>query len=94
MNRSKKNSIICLYGDRPAEALQFAEKLLTVRVFYEALYIKVRALYQLHQFIEADAVNIEISEILKPENEGIGYDMKFYQSLAQVNEAIGKAHCQ
>lgn len=83
------NAVICLYGGRPAEALQFAEKLLTVRVFYEAMYIKVRALYQLHQFTEADAVNIEISEIIKPENEGIGYDMKFYQSLAQVNEAIG-----
>ena len=83
------NAVTCLYGGRPVEALQFTEKLLAVRVFYEALYIKVRALYQLHQFIEADAVNIEISEIVKPENDGIGYDMKFYQSLAQVNEAIG-----
>jgi len=78
------NAVLSLYGGNPEIALEYAEKLLQVRVLYEAMYIKGRALVKLGKYIEADEMNIEMDKILNGE-----HDMKFYYSFATVNEAIG-----
>lgn len=83
------NAVVCLYGGNPGMAIEYIDKLLAVRSVYEALFIKSRALCRLGRYSEADALNIEMSNLLSPENGGYGYDMKFYFSYATVNEQIG-----
>ena len=41
------NAIICLYGNRPKEALEFINKLMESKICYEAMYVKTRAMYLL-----------------------------------------------
>lgn len=83
------NAVICLYSGRPDLAIDYIDRLLAVRVVYEALYIKTRALSKLGRFEEADALNVEMSELLSISNGGDGIDMKFLYSYATVNEVIG-----
>lgn len=83
------NAVLCLYGGKPEMAIEYIDKLLAVRSVYEALFIKTRALCKLGKYGEADALNVEMSNILSPDNGGVGYDMKFYFSYAIVNEQIG-----
>ena len=95
LNRNKSqvawfnNAIICLYGGRPEQAIQYVDMLLEVRLVYEAMYIKTRALTRVGKYSEADQMNVDMSELLKPENGGNGYDLKFFYSFATVNETIG-----
>ena len=83
------NAVICLYGDKPELAIQYADMLLGVRPVYEEMYIKTRALTRAGKYNEADQMNVDMSELLKPENGGNGYDLKFFYSFATVNETIG-----
>ena len=83
------NAIISLYGDKPEQAIQYADMLLGLRPVYEAMYIKTRALTRDGKYSEADQMNVEMSELLKPENGGNGYDLKFIYSFATINEYIG-----
>lgn len=83
------NAIICLYGNRPIEALEYIDKLLESKLCYEAMYVKARILYLIGRYQEADALNVEISNLLIPDNGGVGYDTKFLFSIAIVNEKIG-----
>lgn len=83
------NAVICLYGDRPELAIQYANKLLSVRTVYEAMYIKTRALTVIGNYSEADELNVAMGDVLKPENGGNGFDLKFIYSVATVNEMVG-----
>lgn len=83
------NAVLCLYGGTPEKAIEFIDMLLNERCLYEALYIKARALYKIGAYDEADYLNVEMSNILKSENGGNGFDMKFFYSYATVNEQIG-----
>jgi hypothetical protein len=53
------------------------------------MYIKTRALTRTRKYSEADQMNVNMGELLKPENGGNGYDLKFIYSFATVNEMIG-----
>lgn len=83
------NAILCLYGKDNERAILYIDKLLGQRRFYEALYIKARALTMMGEYKQADALNVEMIEMLKTDNGGAGFDMKFLASLATVNEIIG-----
>lgn len=83
------NAIISLYGGKPEQAIKYANMLLGVRPVYEAMYIKTRALTRAGKYSEADQMNVDMGELLKPENGGNGYDLKFIYSFATVNETIG-----
>ncbi len=82
------NAFICLYGGRERQAIDYADRLLGQRKLYEALFIKARALALLERFKEADDLNVEILDMLKPENGGSRFDLKFLATFAQVNEAL------
>jgi hypothetical protein len=83
------NAIISLYGGKPEQAIKYADRLLGVRPVYEAMYIKTRALTRVGKYSEADQMNVDMGKLLKPENGGNGYDLKFIYSFATVNETIG-----
>lgn len=83
------NAIICLYGDRLDLAVQYADMLLDVRKIYEAMFVKTRALTLAGRYAEADKLNVDMGEFLKQESWGRGYDLKFINSIAIVNEIIG-----
>ena len=83
------NAIICLYGGKTKLAIQYANKLLAVRALYEVMYIKARALTMAGKYSEADELNVTMGDMLKPENGGNGFDLKFIYSVATVNEIIG-----
>ena len=83
------NSIICLYGDKPDLAVEYADKVLNNKPVYESMYIKTRALYRMGRADLADQMNVEMGNHLHPEKGGKGFDAKFFRSLAQVNEVIG-----
>ena len=82
------NAVICLYGNRAGEALTYISQLLKSRTCYEALYVKARALFFSGNYQEADATNVEMSDLLTGDQGG-GYDEKFLVSYALVNEQIG-----
>lgn len=83
------NAILCLYGDKPRLAIQYVDQLLKTRTFYEALFIKTKALTIIGDYQKADELNVLMGDMLSPENGGDGYDMKFILSVATVNERIG-----
>lgn len=83
------NAVISLYGARPELAIQYANKILQVRMVYEAMYVKTKALTIIGKYSEADELNVAMGNLLKPENGGNGFDMKFILSVATVNEKIG-----
>ena len=83
------NAVLSLYGNNPESALMYADKLLAVREVYEVMYLKARALYMMGRYPQADDMNVAMSELISPENGGKGFDLKFFYSLAKVNETIG-----
>ena len=83
------NAVISLYGARPELAIQYANRILQVRTVYEAMYVKTKALTVIGKYNEADELNVAMGNLLKPENGGNGYDLKFIFSVATVNEKIG-----
>lgn len=83
------NAVICLYGGKPQNSIEYINKLIAVRPFYEALLIKTKAYCKLGMYNEADELNVVMSKLLSPEQGGNGYDMKFLYSYASVNEVIG-----
>ena len=83
------NAIISLYGGKLEQAILYADMLIGVRPVYEAMYIKTRAMTRAGKYSEADQMNVDMGELLKPENGGNGYDLKFIYSFATVNETIG-----
>ena len=83
------NAVISLYGGRPELAIQYANKILQVRMLYEAMFVKTKALTKIGKYSEADELNVDMGNLLKPENGGNGFDLKFIFSVATVNEKIG-----
>ena len=64
-------------GKLSAGDLEYIDKLLESKLCYEAMYVKARILYLIGRYQEADALNVEISNLLIPDNGGVGYDTKF-----------------
>lgn len=83
------NAIICLYGGRPSQALEYISKLLAKRKLTEALYLKARALYRLGMYKEADMTNVELIELYRHYNGHQIEGLKICHSCASVNEKIG-----
>lgn len=82
------NTAFCLYGGRYAEGVGYADKVLEVRpLCIEALYLKSRCLSAQGLWKDADAVNVEIMQIL-----GLDYDkdMKSLFNFSVVGSHIGE----
>lgn len=84
------NSVICLYGNKPEKAIEYIDKILNVRMIYEAYYIKSRALTKLSRYKEADVVNSLMYKCLKSENSPLYYS--FIVTAALVNKGIGDSY--
>jgi hypothetical protein len=83
------NAIVCLYGGKPELAVTYADKVLAHRRLYEAFFIKTRALTLLGRYKEADELNVDMVDMINPENGGQGYDPKIRYSLVEVNMQVG-----
>ncbi|MCQ2287627.1 MAG: DEAD/DEAH box helicase [Muribaculaceae bacterium] len=83
------NAVVCLYGNRPDVALEHINRVLAVRTFYEALFIKCRALYALGRYKDADDINVQMMDLLNPEKGGKGVDTKMIYSFIVVNMKVG-----
>lgn len=73
-----------LYACRYADAISEADNVLNMKKSTWALYVKSRALARMGRYAEADAVNVEMNEVI-----GDAFDPKFYYSVACINEEIG-----
>lgn len=80
------NAVLCLYGGKPQQAIEYIDKLLEIRNVFEAMFIKARAFCKLGQYKEADELNVAMSEMFQPD---YNYDVKFLYSYAVVNEVVG-----
>ena len=83
------NAILCLYGNRFTQAIEYADRLLAQRQLLEAYYIKSRAFYFLGDYKSADEANEKMINIINESKGQITPDVKFMQSLAEVNQRIG-----
>ena len=83
------NAILCLYGNRFSQAIEYADRLLAQRQLYEAYYIKSRALYFLGDYKSADEAKEKMINIINESSGQITPDVMFMQSLAEVNQRIG-----
>lgn len=83
------NAVISLYGGNPEKAVFYADKLLSVRPVYEAMFIKAKALFASGCTQGADEMNVRIGDAFSPSKTGLNFDVSFIHFVATVNETIG-----
>jgi len=82
------NAFICLYGNKYEMANEFIDKLLSLCRSEENLFLKSSVLYALEKYPEADAINVEIGDLINADDNA-NADMKTYAIIAKVNEKVG-----
>lgn len=75
-------ALLCLYANKPEQALEYAEDALAMHHSQEALYIKSRALARLERYAEADKVNGVMGDVFDMATP----DAKVLYMIAMLNE--------
>lgn len=75
-------ALLSLYANKPVQALEYANDVLTSHHSQEALYIKSRALAKLNRYAEADEVNGVLGDVIDLSTP----DAKVLYMIAMLNE--------
>ena len=75
-------ALLSLYAGKYEQALEYAERVLALHQCQEALYVKSRSLVMLGRYEEADAVNVQMGNVLEMATP----DAKILYSIAMLNE--------
>lgn len=75
-------ALLSLYAGQYEQALEYAERVLALHQCQEALYVKSRSLAMLGRYEEADAVNVQMGNVLEMATP----DAKVLYSIAMLNE--------
>ena len=75
-------ALLSLYANKPDQALEYADNVLTMHHSQEALYIKSRALAKLNRYAEADEVNCVMGDVIDLSTP----DAKILYMIAMLNE--------
>ena len=75
-------ALLSLYAGQYEQALEYAERVLALHKCQEALYVKSRSLAMLKRYEEADAVNVQMGNVLEMATP----DAKVLYSIAMLNE--------
>lgn len=86
------NSVMCLYGNKYADAIGYADLVLSRRNCLEAMYVKARANYEIGNWEEASGILFQIMTISTEGEEKRAIDKKLYLLEIKVNDKIGNSN--
>lgn len=78
------NAVFSLYSGMYEDGIKYADKVIALRLYKEATFVKARCYAMLGNNSEADALHVQLSNII-----GKDADLKVYYAVSMLNEIIG-----